>query len=181
MLKFTYTSADGNLCVVHARAKADIEKFLKKELTDKEYYDHVYERSIPADATNVVQITEDDLPESRVFRNAWTVADNKVTVKLDKAKDIHMYRIRLARSIVFKELDQQWLLALAQKDQAAMDAIEAKRQELRDYPQAIQDKIKKCKCPVKLDALFDDKLLTVNDPALKKSLKDNRHAVHYED
>jgi hypothetical protein len=58
MLRFTYTRPDGGTSVVYAAPKEKIEEILGP-LTDAEYVAHVKGRSIPADATNVIELPAD--------------------------------------------------------------------------------------------------------------------------
>lgn len=59
MLRYSYTRPDGGVSVVCAAPKEHIERVLGP-LTDAQYVAHVKERSIPADATNVVELAADD-------------------------------------------------------------------------------------------------------------------------
>ena len=63
-MRFLYTGTEGNLCVVNAAAKADIEKVLGK-LTDAAYKAHVIERSIPK-GTPFVEIADNYQLQDRI-------------------------------------------------------------------------------------------------------------------
>jgi hypothetical protein len=69
MKKICYT-IDGRLHIVHPVPKANIEKLLGP-LTDDEYRNHIYEKSIPTNAKNVREIEDSEIPNNRTFRNAW--------------------------------------------------------------------------------------------------------------
>jgi len=73
-------------------------------------------------------------PENRLFRDA--LKDNKTAVEhdIDKARNVHLSRVRAARGPVLDQLDRDWQRAKGQGDKRACEAIEAKRQELRDLP-----------------------------------------------
>ena len=90
---------------------------------------------LPKGAVNVQRVEADKVPTDRVFRDAWaqdTTGD--VTTDMGKARDIHMDRIKKARGKKFAELDVEWSKLTGQKNGPAADAIEAKRQALRDLP-----------------------------------------------
>jgi hypothetical protein len=71
-------------------------------------------------------------PESRAFRNAWKLNGDVIEVDMPKALNIAKKRLRLARKEYFQELDALWFRAVGAKNQTQADAIEAKRQLLRD-------------------------------------------------
>jgi hypothetical protein len=71
-------------------------------------------------------------PESRAFRDAWKLNGDVIEVDMPKALNIAKKRLRMARKEYFQELDALWFRAIGIKNQAQADAIEAKRQLLRD-------------------------------------------------
>lgn len=74
------------------------------------------------------------LPENRLFRDAWsTVSKGTVEIKKDKAEEIHMGRIRKERDKELGKLDVEMLKNL--KDSDKLEALETKKQVLRDIPQ----------------------------------------------
>lgn len=79
----------------------------------------------------------DDVPVSRTFRNAWTLAGEAVAVDMPKAREIHLKSIREARLPLLAELDREWMKAMGQKRDKDAEAIEAKRQALRDLPATV--------------------------------------------
>lgn len=94
------------------------------------------------------KIEPKDLPDSRVFRDAWTddLDSDTVDVDEDKAKEIHMGRIRKMRDKKLAEEDLEMLKNMG--DSAKLKEIEKKKQKLRDIP-----------------ATFDLSGLDVKDPA----------------
>jgi hypothetical protein len=87
-LRYAFTRPDGGVTIIHAAAKADIERVLGP-LTDAQYEAHVLERSIPADATDVTKLPDDwTPPDDRTFRDAWKNDKGKVEVDLAKAKNL---------------------------------------------------------------------------------------------
>jgi hypothetical protein len=55
-----------------------------------------------------------------------------ITVNMDKAKQIHLSRMRAAREVVFKQVDADRAIAADSGDPAAMASIKARAAELRD-------------------------------------------------
>ena len=83
------------------------------------------------------RITLAELPKSREFRDAWEHDGTTVIHNMARAKQIHLTHLRQARTDALYALDTDWMKAIGQKDQAAADAIEAKRQALRDSPDTL--------------------------------------------
>lgn len=79
---------------------------------------------------------EGELPD-REFRDAWEFKNNKVVVNLDKAKMIHMERIRELRNKNLEELDKEQLRYGMTKE------IKRKKQLLRDAPVKIMVDVSK--------------------------------------
>jgi len=75
-----------------------------------------------------------ELPTDREYRDAWTHDGVTVTHDMQRAKAIHLTKLRAARARLFVELDAEWMKATGQKDSVTADAIEEQRQVLRDLP-----------------------------------------------
>ncbi len=127
-MKIIYTRPDGGISVVHAAAKGDLERTLGP-LTDEAYRAHVYERSIPKDATNVREVTASDIPTDRTFRNAWK---NDLTVDMVKAREIHRGKLRDDRAPLLAQLDVDYQRADEKGDTKAKQDIAKRKQDLRD-------------------------------------------------
>jgi hypothetical protein len=82
-----------------------------------------------------VETSTGALPKYRDFRAAWKCNGGKVTEDIVACREIHMGRIRAERNKQLDALDKSYTRATGQKKQAEADAIEAKRQALRDLPQ----------------------------------------------
>jgi hypothetical protein len=81
------------------------------------------------DIVGVREIALDEMPVDRDFREAWTDS-GKLTIDMDRARAIHQDRLRQLRSPKLAALDVE--MSRAYKDAARQEAIEARRQRLRD-------------------------------------------------
>lgn len=135
---FIYTKIDGSVSVVSAAPKAHIENTLQKSLTDEEYVNLVYTQSIPSDALNVKQITENDIPKDRTFRDAWcdTTSSTSIDIDCDKAKNIVLANVRKQREDLFKPLDDKFMMAIEKGLDTS--AISLEKQKLRDVTNPIK-------------------------------------------
>lgn len=139
MNKIAYTNpTEGITCIVIPAPKEKIEKVVGK-LTDEEYEAHVRALSIPADAINVMDVADADLPIKDEFRNSWVIMNGKVDHDLSKAKDIQLKRVRLAREPKLLDLDKQYMLAEEKGDLTAKANVAAQKQALRDITQPLKD------------------------------------------
>ena len=122
---------DNGVSIVVGAPREAIEKVLGP-LTQEQYEAHIMERSIPEGAMNVKVISDDDIPESREFRNAWVDAtpDSKVNIDLAKAKDVKLEEMRALRKVLFEALDKKLIMAIEKGED--LDAIRAEKQALRD-------------------------------------------------
>jgi hypothetical protein len=76
-----------------------------------------------------------DIPSDRTFRAAWTRdGATPVSVNMDQARGIAQASIRATRAPLLTALDVEFTRAQGSKDQATADAVEARRQTLRDAP-----------------------------------------------
>lgn len=135
MKKIAYTNPiEGNTCIVVPVEKAKIEEILGP-MTDAEYEAHVRERSIPANAINVMDIDDNQLPD-REFRNAWKIENQTLTHDLEKARNLQLDKIRRAREPKLAELDKAFMLALEKSEPT--NTIVAAKQRLRDITEPLK-------------------------------------------
>lgn len=128
----------------------------RRLLTYDEYRSHVLERNGLTEE-DVTELPEDWVPpDDRTFREAWSLNGRAVDVDMGKARNIHMGRIRRARDAAMPQLDVLWTRAAAGKDQAAADAVEARRQVLRDLPSTFN--LSAAETPAELKALWPKEL-----------------------
>lgn len=88
-----------------------------------------------------VAVKLEGLPTDRSFRNAWVRGGGGMAVDMAKARVIHTDRLRTQRVPVLEELDRQWMRATGQNKVRDAEAIEAKRQALRDIPEKYKSRI----------------------------------------
>lgn len=100
----------------------------------------------------------DDIPSDRTFRNAWTDEHDTPTVDidLDKAKEIHLNRIREERNKELEKTDKEFVVALSK----GLDTTEIteKKQELRDIPQEFEATVSKCETVEELKSCWPEDL-----------------------
>lgn len=80
------------------------------------------------------------VPNSRQFRDAWTLKGNKVVVDVNKAAEIHLRHIRHLRDKKLAILDREQLRHIRNADK--LEEIEQEKQLLRDLPQNYKFDIK---------------------------------------
>jgi hypothetical protein len=83
-------------------------------------------------------VDEADVPQDRSFRMAWfDEGAGKIAHDVVKVRDTHLERLRAERNDKLDALDREWMKATGQGKKADAEAIEAKRQALRDMPVTI--------------------------------------------
>lgn len=122
-MKIIFKKKNGDIAIMTVVEGADrkeaIQKFLDahpKEYVD--YYDY-----------------KGELPEDREFRDAWMLKDNKIIVAHNKAKQIHLERIRQARNAELERLDKEQLRYML--DESMLKDIEEQKKELRELPSKV--------------------------------------------
>jgi hypothetical protein len=99
------------------------------------------------------EVAVDELPRDRTFRDAWVHTGNgRCEVDMDRARSIHMDRIRRARDAELAKLDVPYMKAQERGDQDAMIQIAAQKQALRDIPQTLD--LNAARTPGELKALW---------------------------
>lgn len=137
MKKIAYTRLDGGVSIVIPAPKEALEKVLGP-LTDEQYEAHVRKRSIPTDAINVHDVEDESFLTDREFRDAWISNGSAILHNLEKAKDIQLKRIRLARESKLEVLDKEFMLAIERGDDVAKLKVTADKQTLRDITEPLK-------------------------------------------
>lgn len=134
-MRILYTRADGGVSIATSKPKADVERGFR-ELTDEEYIALVWERSVPKDATSAFEIDDNYVLPDREFRNAWVQDGKTVIHDLEKAREIQLDRIRLAREPKLIELDKEFMMALEKG--LPTEEVATKKQILRDITEPLK-------------------------------------------
>lgn len=131
-LRFMYST--DRLHIVNAAPKEQLER-VTGPLTDKEYEDFVFARSIPDEAMNVVKLPDDWTPPDtdRTFRNAWRQTQQaSVVVDMPAARDIWRDHLRKLRAPKLAALDIAYQRADEAGDAQLKRDIATQKQALRD-------------------------------------------------
>jgi hypothetical protein len=80
--------------------------------------------------------SQDEIPQSRAFRDAWRVdpATKKIRVDMEKAREVHRNQIRRKRIPNLVELDGQYMKADEDNDASKKKEVAQKKKYLRDFP-----------------------------------------------
>ena len=128
----SYTNDDGGVSIIIPVAKDRLEKQLGP-MTDEEHEEHVLLRN-GLENKDWKYINDEDIPSSRVFRNAWQRNKTVIEVSLEKAKTIHMDHLKRLRDKQLKELDVSYIRAMELEEVETINAIKVTKKLLRDMP-----------------------------------------------
>lgn len=133
-MNIVWKKSDGAVAVTRLAGGIDPKKEAKK-LKDRE--------DIPSDWKVVA--TDIALPETREWREAWTWKTSKPVIDIDmeKARAIHLNRIRLQRDEKLKELDVEVMKNITSPKK--IEKIEKEKQRLRYLPAALKTQLNKCR------------------------------------
>lgn len=110
-------------------------------------------RKAHPDLISYRKIEADAVPQDRTFRDAWK-AD--LSVDMEKARAIHMNRIRQARDLLLAKTDIEAQNALLSGEPHRIETISRKKHILRNIPQTFDLSI--ATTPDELKALWPDEL-----------------------
>ena len=137
MMWIAYVRPDGGVSLV-----TPAPNFMAQFKNKTDALAAVRAKSVPADATDVVEFDGADIPTDRVFRDAWVMVGRKPAIDMPKARTIHMDRIRLERTLALKDADVEVKKAEDSGSAAELAKARTDRQSLRDIPQTIVSVIK---------------------------------------
>lgn len=140
MRKIVYTRPDGCVSIIIPAPKELLERVLGP-LTQAEYEQHVKDRSIPADAINIREIDDSNIPPSREFRDAWVdvTPESTIDINCTRARDVQLEKLRAERNKRLAETDIEMTRALEDGDVMQIAAIKIKRQNLRNATQPLKE------------------------------------------
>ena len=114
--------------------------------------EEIAKRVVP-DGADFLLLEESEVPEL-LWQEAFEKGNGGVAVNMPKARECARKEIRRLRAPMFPHLDAEWMKATGQKNVLAADAIDAKRQRLRDAPQ--DPRIEAAQTTDELKALIGD-------------------------
>lgn len=133
-VKIALKMRDGSLAVMTfiTRGAPNIDRKATPEAVDAE----IVKTFGPGAVLRWHPIADADVPESREYRNAWTISDSGGTIEYDmgKARELHRSKLRVLREPLLAELDVETMKALETKDDARLTAAVVAKQALRDAP-----------------------------------------------
>lgn len=137
-MKILYTRAhDGGLNVIHAASQLDVEK-VHGPLTHKAYRTRMWQRLVPADAINPIEIDDSYVLPNREFRDAWKQEGARVGHDLVKAKAMQLERVRAKRDLAMVEADKMQSRALDLEDAAEVLKVKALKVKLRNITEPLK-------------------------------------------
>ncbi len=88
------------------------------------------------DGDELIELPQDWEQPSRKYRNCWRWQSDQIKVNLPLARAQKLEEIRKERDARLVESDKEWMIAMTTgAGQEAIDAINAKKQALRDLPE----------------------------------------------
>jgi len=141
---------EDNFSVHRKGTKKEIEAEIKKA-----------SQSFPQERMPIVsweEITDDDIPKDRTFRNAWITKKPKfIEYDMVKARTIHRDHLRRVRQLLLDRLDVEYQRADEEKDEVKKQDIVKQKQVLRDIPN--DPRIENADTPEALKLLTIDTLI----------------------
>jgi hypothetical protein len=150
MEKIVYTDPlSGNVVVVHPAPE-----WLSAEGNTVEL---CAQKSVPEGVTWRI-INENDIPQDRTFRNAWTDEFDTPTVdiNLDKAKAIHLEKLRLERNELLSKEDKNYMISLERGLVEEAKEIAERKQQLRDMPVVAKEEMNNINSAEELKQYYPD-------------------------
>ena len=146
--RICYTDSDGTVSVI-----VPAPAFMAKFGSEADGLAAVRAKSLPAEATNVVELDDSDIPFRGGLRNAWRQSGAAApTVDMTVARAIKTDSIRPERNARLAALDIEYHRADEASDNDEKGKIKTTKQELRDLPASIQSTLNGISSPEDLDA-----------------------------
>lgn len=123
-MKIVYKTTEGYLAILTP----------SEEILENEDYEELISKDIPQDVTSYT-VEDEDLPNNVMFRDAWELTDGKVTINLDKSKEISHNLRRQKRALELKQYDLEVTVP------SLAEQAEQQRQIIREKYDAIQTEI----------------------------------------
>lgn len=123
-MKIVYKTAEGYLAILTP----------SEEILENEDYEELIRKDIPQDVTSYT-VEDEDLPINIMFRDAWELTDGKVTINLDKSKELAHQQRRQKRALELKQYDLETTVP------SLAEQAEQQRQIIREKYNVIQTEI----------------------------------------
>lgn len=147
MKRILYTKSDGGVVVVTPTINInDPEGFTEQDAIDRAM------KRLPIDAIDVRVVEDATIPRDRTFRDSWENNESGPKVNMNKAKAIHMNRIRDMRNQKLDKLDKDLMRAQESDDNKTASEIKAEKNRLRNLPQTFD--LTSATTPEQLKALW---------------------------
>ena len=129
MKKIIYTQENGVIAVVHPSDQSLLEMTIEQ----------IAQKVVPVGISTYSIVEDSVIPTDRSFRNSWVgvgigTTGGTISEDMTKAKELHKAKIREARVDKLASLDIEYQRAT--ETSADTSAIVAKKQALRDAPDA---------------------------------------------
>jgi len=125
-----FTKADGSMAFLMPS-----EKFLAQYESEEAGLNALIQKDIPEALRSSATIVDNSvLPISRKFRDAWKQESSSVVEDMDKAKAIHLDRIRVYRNAELVKEDIKFQRALEADSAYDKAGVIAKKETLRNLP-----------------------------------------------
>lgn len=139
-----YKDADGSCGVISPTEeelkKRSIKEIAKTDILVAEY--HI--------------CNSDRVPSDKNFRQAWVYTKKGIDIDMEKARQMHLERIRKVRNSKWPDFDNRY--TIAQRDGEDLKKLEKERKTLKNIPQKIEPLIKKAKTPEELIQIWPKEL-----------------------
>ncbi len=128
-MRIVHIRNDGSIAITTmANSKATVEEMI----------DHANELTLKnPDYINYILMNDYFVPTDRYFREAWKHETGNIAVNMDKAKNIHLDKLRDIRSQKFIDLGFPQRLNPQVENAILDETTKAKLKELRDFPQTL--------------------------------------------
>ena len=143
MAHYAIKMTDGSVAIMQTVGDATPEECLAKWHPDAR-----------AKVVSHKEIDPAAIPQSREFRNAWTLNGDKIEHDMAKAREIKRNQLRTERAPLMLALDVEQKRAMVAGDKIKVSAIEVQLQALRDAPANVRidaattvDELKTIKLP----------------------------------
>jgi len=137
---------------------------MEKSESEEMFLKRLIANSIPEEFRKSALVLESSaLPSGRLFRETWVVSGNLVKVDMEKARRIHLEKIRVARNAKLDALDRDEMSAMSRGDDTALAFVRAAKNILRDLPSFWKGYLEGADTPEGLDGMWPVELDRRND------------------